>query len=95
MAGPAPSPVITAGRNSTPPSPSVSTASTTGSTSTASRCPAAFQSQAVGYFNGIQFVSPERGWVVGQREILATTDGGAHWIALTDPCIRSFTSCRR
>ena len=89
MAGRAPSPVITAGRNSTPPSPSVSTASTTGSTSTASRCPAAFQSQAVGYFNGIQFVSPERGWVVGQREILATTDGGAHWIALTDPCIRS------
>jgi photosystem II stability/assembly factor-like uncharacterized protein len=27
----------------------------------------------------IQFVSPTQGWVVGQREILATADGGQHW----------------
>lgn len=28
---------------------------------------------------GVQFVSPTRGWVVGQDTILATTDGGRHW----------------
>ena len=28
---------------------------------------------------GIEFVSPSRGWAVGQGAILATTDGGAHW----------------
>jgi hypothetical protein len=27
----------------------------------------------------IQFVSPTQGWAVGQREILATTDGGQTW----------------
>jgi hypothetical protein len=31
------------------------------------------------YLSGIQFVSPEKGWVVGQHEILATSDGGQHW----------------
>lgn len=32
-----------------------------------------------GYLTGIQFVSPQQGWVVGQRDILATSDGGVHW----------------
>ncbi len=31
------------------------------------------------YLTGIQFVSPLLGWVVGQQEILATSDGGRHW----------------
>lgn len=29
---------------------------------------------------GVEFVSAARGWVVGQDKILATTDGGRHWI---------------
>jgi hypothetical protein len=28
---------------------------------------------------GLEFVSADRGWAVGQDTILATTDGGAHW----------------
>jgi hypothetical protein len=32
-----------------------------------------------GGLTGVQFVSPERGWVVGADAILATADGGAHW----------------
>ena len=28
---------------------------------------------------GVQFVSPTHGWVVGLRQILATSDGGRHW----------------
>jgi hypothetical protein len=58
-------------------SPSATVMSTT--TTTVGRCPAAFASQAPGYFSGIQFVSPEQGWVVGQGEILATSDGGQQW----------------
>jgi photosystem II stability/assembly factor-like uncharacterized protein len=34
-----------------------------------------------GELTGIEFVSPARGWTVGQHTILATTDGGAHWQA--------------
>jgi photosystem II stability/assembly factor-like uncharacterized protein len=30
---------------------------------------------------GIEFVSPSRGWAVGQGALLATADGGAHWTA--------------
>src|SRR5260370_16797069 len=32
-----------------------------------------------GALTGVQFVSPQRGWVVGVDEILATIDGGRHW----------------
>lgn len=32
-----------------------------------------------GYLAGIQFVSPQQGWAVGQRKILATADGGRSW----------------
>jgi hypothetical protein len=32
-----------------------------------------------GALTGLQFVSAEQGWAVGQDEILATSDGGAHW----------------
>lgn len=32
-----------------------------------------------GTLTGIQFVSADQGWAVGQDVILATTDGGAHW----------------
>ena len=28
---------------------------------------------------GVQFVSPQQGWVAGSDRILATSDGGAHW----------------
>src|SRR5690348_4001721 len=43
-------------------------------------------SQAPSYppgIDGLQFVSPSRGWAVSQDAILATADGGAHWTALT------------
>jgi len=32
-----------------------------------------------GVLTGMQFVSADQGWTVGQDVILATTDGGAHW----------------
>jgi len=32
-----------------------------------------------GMLTGIEFVSADRGWTVGQDVILATADGGAHW----------------
>ncbi len=32
-----------------------------------------------GALTGVQFVSSQRGWVVGLSEILATSDGGRHW----------------
>jgi hypothetical protein len=75
---------LTSGTSRAQASPAFSTASPSASvtlsvTATAGRCPAAFASQAAGYLNGIQFVSPELGWVVGQREILATSDGGDRW----------------
>ena len=34
---------------------------------------------SAGLLTGVQFVSAARGWVVGQDEILATTDSGRHW----------------
>lgn len=41
------------------------------------------QSIAAGFgasgLTDVQFVSATRGWVVGARQILATTDGGHHW----------------
>lgn len=47
-------------------------------------CRAAQQAQGTawpspGALTGVQFVSPQRGWVVGRGEILATSDGGQHW----------------
>jgi len=32
-----------------------------------------------GWLTGVQFVSADQGWAVGQDVILATADGGAHW----------------
>jgi photosystem II stability/assembly factor-like uncharacterized protein len=32
-----------------------------------------------GTLTGVQFVSADQGWAVGQNAILATSDGGAHW----------------
>jgi photosystem II stability/assembly factor-like uncharacterized protein len=34
-----------------------------------------------GSLTGLEFVSADQGWAVGQDTILATTDGGAHWTA--------------
>ena len=34
-----------------------------------------------GWLTGLEFVSANQGWAVGQDTILATTDGGAHWTA--------------
>jgi photosystem II stability/assembly factor-like uncharacterized protein len=36
-------------------------------------------SYEAGELTGIEFVSPDRGWAVGQHTIMATTDGGARW----------------
>jgi len=36
---------------------------------------------AAGSVTGLEFVSADQGWAVGQDTILATTDGGAHWTA--------------
>jgi len=35
--------------------------------------------QAKNALTGVQFVSPNRGWVVGMSQILATSDAGRHW----------------
>ena len=47
------------------------------------------QKSGVPYLNDVQFVTPYRGWVAGGRSgdgtILATTDGGANWVAQTLP----------
>jgi Photosynthesis system II assembly factor YCF48/BNR/Asp-box repeat len=69
------------------PAASTSAASPAGGTGSASApgpvsraCPAtAPLAYGSGYLSGIQFVSSDQGWVVGQREILATSDGGQHW----------------
>jgi photosystem II stability/assembly factor-like uncharacterized protein len=34
-----------------------------------------------GWLTGLEFVSADQGWAVGQDTVLATTDGGAHWTA--------------
>jgi photosystem II stability/assembly factor-like uncharacterized protein len=76
--GGAATPAITSGTSGAPPS-SLGSATSPPATSTAAECPAASQTGPAGYLSGIQFVSPVRGWVVGQREILATSDGGRRW----------------
>lgn len=38
------------------------------------------QRLGAGALTGLQFVSATTGWAVGQDEILATSDGGAHWV---------------
>jgi hypothetical protein len=50
-----------------------------GAAAGAGACPAARAPSDPGGLGGLQFVSPARGWAVGQGAILATTDGGAHW----------------
>src|SRR5258706_10247084 len=34
----------------------------------------------------VDFIDASDGWVTGASEVLATTDGGAHWRALPEPC---------
>ena len=59
---------------------STSATPTNTSATPAGSCPAVSEDGALpGYLSGIQFVSPARGWVVGKREILATSDGGRQW----------------
>ncbi len=75
------------GHSATPtthPTSSASSPSTTPTPQTAAACgsqPA--QSIATGFgpgaLTGVQFVSGSTGWVVGTRQVLATTDGGRHW----------------
>jgi len=48
--------------------------------------PPATASTASG-ISGMQFTSRDRGWAVGSNSILATTDGGAHWSSLPEPCL--------
>ncbi len=64
------------GRASTP------TATMSPGQASAARCGATAAQQALsqsGTLTGVQFVSASRGWVVGARQILATTDGGHSW----------------
>lgn len=42
-------------------------------------CTGPAQGRPAGYLSGLQFVSASLGWAVGQRVILATTDGGRRW----------------
>jgi len=49
-----------------------------GSTGTACTSPQA-ASVGIATLTGLEFVSADRGWAVGQDAILATSDGGAHW----------------
>ncbi len=34
----------------------------------------------------MDFISGQDGWAVGITSLLATTDGGARWTALPEPC---------
>lgn len=74
-----PSATPTTHATGTAPSPSASPAQ-----QTAAHCGAsAAQSISTGFGPGaltdVQFVSGSNGWVVGTRQILATTDAGRHW----------------
>jgi photosystem II stability/assembly factor-like uncharacterized protein len=55
-----------------------SAATRAGSVGSSCQSPAA-QALEPGALTGMQFVSADQGWAVGQDVILATTDGGAHW----------------
>jgi photosystem II stability/assembly factor-like uncharacterized protein len=35
----------------------------------------------------LDFISGTVGWAVGTDALLATSDGGAHWAALPEPCL--------
>jgi Photosynthesis system II assembly factor YCF48 len=78
--GPAPTAADAAGSSTpgTAPSPAA-----TATASPVSRPAAGCHSQHVALtgreLTGIEFVSASQGWVVGQHDILATTDGGATW----------------
>jgi photosystem II stability/assembly factor-like uncharacterized protein len=71
------SPSSTASATS-PPAASASSAPTTGTGGTCAR--PLMNTGSSSYLTGIQFVSPQQGWVVGQQTILATSDGGHHWV---------------
>jgi Photosynthesis system II assembly factor YCF48 len=80
--GPASPAAQSAAAHSAPISPTGSPGSPTASPVSVGRgCPAntALRPPA-GVLTGVEFVSAARGWVVGQDKILATTDGGRHWI---------------
>jgi len=38
---------------------------------------------------GVDFITDQVGWAVGTGSLLTTTDGGARWTPLPDPCVRS------
>jgi len=60
-------------------SPTATASSTTTAPASASCARPAVNTSGSGDLTGIQFISPQQGWVVGQRDILATSDGGRHW----------------
>jgi photosystem II stability/assembly factor-like uncharacterized protein len=86
--GPA-SAASTSAAAATTPAPAGSTRASTPATAAASASGAAgtacasaqAASVAAGSLTGLEFVSAEQGWAVGQDTILATTDGGARWTA--------------
>jgi len=67
-----------------PGAPTVSSASAPPASATPGSSPGCAGSQTTSSFEpgaltGLEFVSVADGWAVGQDEILATSDGGAHW----------------
>jgi Photosynthesis system II assembly factor YCF48/BNR/Asp-box repeat len=66
------------------PTTRASTAAPSGAHQTAARCGSTPADRiaaefGTGALTDVQFVSGDRGWVVGTRQILATTDGGRQW----------------
>jgi photosystem II stability/assembly factor-like uncharacterized protein len=58
------------------------TGAAAGASPAATACPGSQAAPvAPGWLTGLEFVSADQGWAVGQDTILATTDGGAHWAA--------------
>lgn len=45
------------------------------------------------YFNVIQFINPDTGWVVGSNQIFRTTDGGENWQPLEGLDDQYYNSC--
>jgi photosystem II stability/assembly factor-like uncharacterized protein len=69
------------------PGPSATASSSPASAATpaakAGNCPAMTPPYATSYgpsvLPGLEFISADQGWAVGQNKILTTADGGAHW----------------